>query len=117
MSDQVIYKIVSRREWTLAEERGVFSGSQVDLDDGYIHFSTSEQAAETAAKHFAGQDDLLLVAVSESKLGDSVRWEESRGGQLFPHLYGELMVGCVDDVQPLPLGENGNHVFPRFNEE
>ncbi len=114
MSNQVIYKIVSETQWKLAEEKGVFGGSQVDFEDGYIHFSTSEQVAETAAKHFAGQDDLLLVSVSEDKLGDSVRWEESRGGQLFPHFYGDLMVGSVDDVQKLSLDKDGNHIFPEF---
>lgn len=109
-----IYKIVSKSEWKAAEDKGVFIGAPIDLEDGYIHFSTGAQVQETAAKHFGGQEDLLLVAVSEDKLGDSVRWEESRGGQLFPHLYGELMVSLADDVCELPLDENGAHVFPEL---
>lgn len=112
MSQQLIYKIMSRSEWAAAEKAGVFVGSPVDMEDGYIHFSTAEQVAETAAKHFAGQEDLVLVIVSEDKLGDSVRWEASRGGQLFPHLYGELMVGVVDEVKEFPLGPDGVHIFP-----
>lgn len=111
MNQRLIYKIVSRTEWELAEEAGVFAGSPVDMEDGYIHFSSRDQVAETAAKHFAGRDDLLLVAVSEDKLGDSVRWEESRGGQLFPHLYGELLVSLVDEVSDFPLGPDGVHVL------
>ena len=114
MNDRMIYKIVSQSEWAAAEEAGRFLGSQVDLDDGYIHFSSREQVAETAAKHFAGQQDLLLVAVCEDKLGDSVRWEESRGGQLFPHLYSELLTTVVDFVVPLELDEQGVHVMPEL---
>lgn len=112
MSQRLIYKIVSRTEWAAAEDVGAFAGSAVDLEDGYIHFSTVDQVAETAAKHFSGQEDLLLVVVSEDKLGDSVRWEESRGGQLFPHLYGELPVGVVDEVSEFPLGPDGVHIMP-----
>jgi uncharacterized protein (DUF952 family) len=114
MSDRMIYKIVSKSEWGSAEAAGVFSGSAVDLEDGYIHFSSRDQVVETAAKHFAGQEDLLLVSVSEDKLGDSVRWEESRGGQLFPHLYGDLMTTVVDEVIDLAIDQDGNHQFPSW---
>lgn len=115
MANQVIYKIVSKAEWKEAVKNGVFRGAAIDLEDGYIHFSSAEQVEETAKKHFSGQSDLLLVTVSESKLGDSVRWEESRGGQLFPHLYSDLLVSIVDDVFELPLGDDDQHVFPERN--
>ena len=89
-----VYKIVPRREWE-ARGDGGFRGSEVDLRDGYIHFSTLAQLAETARRHFAGQTDLLLVAVSVSMLGDALRWERSRGGELFPHLYASLPDAAV----------------------
>lgn len=93
----LIYKIVPAALWRLAEERGVFTGSPVDAQDGYIHFSTAEQLTATAQKHFAGQHDLLLVTVDGEHL--DLRWEPSRGGQLFPHLYGELPMSAVRAVQ------------------
>jgi uncharacterized protein (DUF952 family) len=84
----------------------------VDRRDGFIHFSTGAQVAETASKHFAGQSDLLLVSVNATQLGDRLKWEPSRGGKLFPHLYGELEVAAVARVEPLLLGADGRHVFP-----
>lgn len=108
----LIYKICPRALWREAEGSGVFRGAPVDLADGYIHFSTAAQAVETAAKHFAGQDDLLLVAVEEARLGEALRYEPSRGGQLFPHLYGPLPLDAVAWVKPLPLGADGAHAFP-----
>ncbi|MBX3598766.1 MAG: DUF952 domain-containing protein [Rhizobiaceae bacterium] len=107
-----IYKIVPRDVWLKAEQAGVFEGSAVDLADGYIHFSTRAQVAETAAKHFAGQADLLLVAVDAQALGDRLRFEPSRGGDLFPHLYGKLDLAAVRGVEPLTLNSAGNHQFP-----
>ncbi len=107
-----IYKILPASEWRAAERAGAFHGSAVDLKDGYIHFSTAEQVRETAAKHFAGLDDLLLVAVDAQALGDALKWEPSRGGALFPHLYGELPVRLARRVEPLPLGGDGTHRFP-----
>jgi uncharacterized protein (DUF952 family) len=83
-----IYKIGSASLWRAAEKAGVFHGSEDDRRDGFIHFSTADQVEETAAKHFAGQADLLLIAVDSAKLGDALKWEPSRGGALFPHLYG-----------------------------
>lgn len=109
---QLIYKILTAAEWQAAERAGVFKGAGIDLADGYIHFSTAEQAAETAAKHFAGQGDLVLVAVDAERLGAAIRWEASRGGQLFPHLYGALAIADAAWVKPLPLGADGKHVFP-----
>ena len=113
-SDEVIYKIVTHGQWAAAETSGVFKGAPVDLADGYIHFSTAEQLAETAAKHFAGQDDLLLVAVDAPALGDSLVYEPSRGGKLFPHLYGDLPLTSVRSVEALPLSDRGQHQFPSF---
>lgn len=84
----------------------------MDRRDGFIHFSTGAQVAETASKHFAGQSDLLLVSVNATQLGDRLKWEPSRGGTLFPHLYGELEVTAVARVEPLLLGPDGRHVFP-----
>jgi uncharacterized protein (DUF952 family) len=105
-----IYKIVSAAEWRAAEAAGVFQGAAIDLADGYIHFSSAAQAEETAAKHFAGKDDLLLVAIDAEKLGDALKWEVSRGGALFPHLYAPLSLDAVTRVDPLPL-RDGRHDF------
>jgi len=108
----VIYKILPASLWREAEESGVFKGAAVDLQDGYIHFSTAEQVAETAAKHFAGQHDLVLLHVDADALGDALKWEPSRGGALFPHLYDNLHRMHVTRIDPLPLDDNGRHVFP-----
>lgn len=107
-----IYKIVPAGLWREAEADGVFRGAPVDRADGFIHFSTAAQVEETAAKHFAGQHDLLLLRLEPERLGSGLRWEPSRGGALFPHLYGDLPLDAVDDVQELPLGADGRHRFP-----
>jgi uncharacterized protein (DUF952 family) len=107
-----LYKIVPAALWREAERDGVFRGSEHDRRDGFIHFSTAEQVAETAAKHFAVQHDLLLIAVDRAALGDALRWEPSRGGALFPHLYGELALNTVMSVAALPLGPDGKHRVP-----
>jgi uncharacterized protein (DUF952 family) len=107
----LIYKIFRTDEWQALRREGVTSGAPVDLADGYIHFSTMEQAAETAAKHFAGQDGLMLVAVEAEALGEALKWEPSRGGALFPHLYRDLRLEDVHWAQPLPLAD-GVHQFP-----
>jgi len=109
---EFIYKICSKGAWDTAVDHGVFAGAPIDLEDGYIHFSSASQVAETAAKHFNGQDDLVLIALDASKLGSNLKWEPSRGGDLFPHLYGELRVGLAEWVKPLPVGADGRHVFP-----
>lgn len=111
MTDAV-YKIVPAELWREAERLGRFEGAPVDLRDGYIHFSTAAQAPETAARHFGGQHNLLIVAVEAAALGDALRWEVSRGGAAFPHLYGPLPLSAVIWAAPLPLGEDGAHVFP-----
>lgn len=108
----LIYKITDEAAWRQAEAAGVFRGAAIDLADGYIHFSTAEQARETAARHFAGRDGLLLVAVDAGRLGEALRYEVSRGGALFPHLYAELDLAAVVWAKPLPLGPDGAHVFP-----
>ena len=107
----LILKIVPRALWLEAEEIGVFAGAPVDRADGFIHFSTPEQAEETAARHFAGQRDLLLVAVDPARLGEALRWEVSRGGAKFPHLYAPLLLADVAWTKPLPLGPDGRHDF------
>lgn len=107
-----IYKILPAALWQEAQRIGTFGGAPVDLADGYIHFATAQQAAETAAKHFAGQRDLVLLQVEAGALGDALKWEVSRGGALFPHLYAELDVKHVSRADPLPLGADGHHLFP-----
>lgn len=112
-STPLIYKICPESLWREAEAEAAcaFTGAPVDLADGYIHFSTGPQARETAARHFAGQGDLLLIAVDPAKLGSALRYEPSRGGALFPHLYGPLDPRQVRWIAPLPLGPEG-HRFP-----
>ncbi len=107
-----IYKICPQELWDEAVARGRFDGAPVDLQDGYVHFSTEAQISETATRHFAGQAGLLLIAVDGNALGSALRWEPSRGGDLFPHLYGPLPVAAAFRVWPLPLGADGDHVFP-----
>jgi uncharacterized protein (DUF952 family) len=108
----LIYKICPETLWREAESCGVFAGAPIDLADGYIHFSTATQARETAKKHFAGQDGLLLIAIDDARLGEALRYEPSRGGALFPHLYATLDPKTVQWVQPLKMLVDGNHVFP-----
>jgi uncharacterized protein (DUF952 family) len=108
----LIYKICPEDLWHAAEPEGRFLGAPVDLADGFIHFSTAAQVEETAARHFAGLSDLLLVGVDAAALGPPLRWEPSRGGALFPHLYAPLPMSAVRMVVPLPLGPDGRHVFP-----
>lgn len=109
-----IYKICPAALWHEARSRGVFAGAPVDRADGYIHFSTAAQVRETAAKHFARQDDLMLLWVDAQALGDALKWEPSRGGALFPHLYGALDIRHVARAEKLPLGADGAHVFPEL---
>ena len=107
----LIYKIFRGPEWAALRENGATPGAPIDVADGYVHFSTASPAAETAAKHFAGEDDLFLIAVDADTLGADLKWEVSRGGAEFPHLYREMRLADVQWAQPLPL-ENGNHQFP-----
>jgi uncharacterized protein (DUF952 family) len=103
----LVYKILPRSAWDEAVAQGRFDGSPVDLADGYIHFSTAAQAQETAAKHFRDLSGLVVVAVAAADLGAALRWEPSRGGALFPHLYGPLDPALAKDVTEAPLGADG----------
>jgi uncharacterized protein (DUF952 family) len=107
---RILYKIISAAQWRAAEARGVFEGAAVDLTDGFIHLSTARQMRETAARHFAGQDGLLLVGFREEDL-PNLKWEPSRGGDLFPHVHGVIDTALAVSQDPLPL-ENGVHLFP-----
>lgn len=107
----LIYKIFRRPEWDALCANGQTDGAPIDLIDGYIHISTAAQVAETAAKHFTHEADLILVALEDAALGEALKWEPSRGGALFPHLYRPLTLADVVWDKPLPLGANG-HVFP-----
>jgi uncharacterized protein (DUF952 family) len=103
----LIYKVCAASEWRDATAVGAYRGSAVDLRDGFIHFSTSAQLAETLRRHFAGQCDLVLVAVDPDALGAQLRWEPSRGGDLFPHLYGDLPVSLAQQVTPTDVEVDG----------
>ncbi|MBY5353997.1 DUF952 domain-containing protein [Rhizobium leguminosarum] len=109
-----LYKIVTETLWQQARQSGIFHGAGIDLQDGFIHFSTAEQVKQTAALHFTGQSGLLLIAVDGSGLGDKLVFESSRGGDLFPHLYADLPLAAVLWEAPLPLDEAGAHVFPEL---
>ncbi len=111
----LIYKICPEALWREAERTGAFAGAPVDVRDGFIHLSTAAQVRETAAKHFGGQRDLLLIAVDEDALGPELRYERSRGGELFPHVYGSLPLSAVRWVKPLPLDADGRHVVPELS--
>lgn len=118
MQDLFAYKLLSEQEFAAWRDSGLFDGSAVDRADGYIHLSTRAQTAETAAKHFAGTDPLMLVMVDLAALGDTVRWEPSRGGALFPHVYGPIPASAIAGKSRLRLGDDGRHAFPAgFREE
>jgi uncharacterized protein (DUF952 family) len=112
MHNMMIYKILPESEWTAALAVGAFQGSGIDMADGYIHFSTAAQMVETAAKHFTARPNLILVAVDDTVLGDALKYEVSRGGALFPHLFRPLSVSEAIWAKPLPLDENSVHIFP-----
>ena len=107
----LIFKIFRTDEWAQLRRDGETQGAPIDVADGYVHFSTAQHAAETAAKHFAGEDGLMLLGIDVDRLGDDLKWEVSRGDQLFPHLYRVLRIEDVAWAQPLPL-LNGVHQFP-----
>ena len=107
----LIYKIFRKGEWAVLTNSGVTKGAPIDLADGFVHFSTAAQVAETAAKHFAQEDDLMLLALEADLLGPDLKWEPSRGGALFPHLYRGLYLDDIVWSKPLPK-VNGTHQFP-----
>jgi len=113
-SVRTIYKISSASAWREAERQGVYRGSADDKRDGFIHFSTATQVAETARRHFAGQSGLFLIAVDADALGAGLRWEPSRNGELFPHLYDELDIGAVTAVLDMPMRADGTHAIPEL---
>lgn len=108
----LIYKVATQAQWHDAIAAGVFAGAPVDVADGFIHFSSATQLAGTLERHFAGQSDLLLIAVDADALGAALRWEPSRGGELFPHLYAPLPIAAALKVHPIGLGADGRHVLP-----
>lgn len=103
----LIYKILSRAEWQAAQVAGQLDGSAVDLADGFIHLSAADQAQETAARYFVGQADLVLLGVETEALGEALKWEASRGGALFPHLYRPLLPSEVVSQRSLELDADG----------
>lgn len=109
---EIVYKIVTEDQWREALDKGVFDGAPVDLADGFIHFSTGAQVRETARRHFAGHADLLIIAFDSKALGAKLKFEPSRGGDLFPHLYAPLDPALALSVAPLPIGDDGTHRFP-----
>jgi uncharacterized protein (DUF952 family) len=109
---RTVYKIATRAEWERAQAAGLYHGSRDDVRDGFIHFSTAAQARATAAKFFSGKGDLVLAAIDADRLAMALRWEPSRGGELFPHLYGVLDMRAVVWTKPLPPGQDGGHIFP-----
>jgi uncharacterized protein (DUF952 family) len=111
MSDNFIYKIEDAAVWADAQESGAYTGSALDLADGFIHLSAAHQVRETAAKWFGGRVGLVLVGVDAQALGGALKWEASRGGALFPHLYNPLPMSAVRNVVPMPINEAGVHVF------
>jgi len=111
-TDPLIYKISPREDWEQARSAGIFTGAPIDLADGYIHFSTRAQVAETAAKHFTAKKDLILAAIDTTTLGDALKFEVSRNNDQFPHLYAELSMDSVVWSRPILLDENNIHILP-----
>ena len=114
--EKIIYKICPTLAWHKAIKAGVYAGSSDDQRDGFIHFSCADQLAGTLAKHYVGQSDLLLIAIGNDRLGDDLKWETSRGGQLFPHLYATLDPSIALSAQHIELGPHG-HVIPDLREQ
>jgi len=114
MSDRpaIAYKVLTADQMTALEADGTFAGAPIDIADGYVHLSTADQLDETVAKHFAGQDDLHVAAVDLAVLDEAIRWEPSRGGALFPHIYAPLPLSAVIAYGPLERGENGKVKLP-----
>jgi uncharacterized protein (DUF952 family) len=117
MEQRLIYHMCRQAEWAAAEAAGTYRGSSQDAADGFIHFSTAGQIRESARKHRAGQADLVVVTVDATRVGAALRWEPSRAGALFPHLYGALPLGAVVRVDPLPLSPDGLHLFPKLQDD
>lgn len=112
-----IYHLSRRADWDRAKAAGAYAGSREDTADGFLHFSMASQVAGSAAKHRRGEHGLVLLEVDSAALGESLKWEPARGGELFPHLYGPLPVSAVTKEFDLPLGDDGLHVFPTMKAE
>ncbi len=112
---KIVYKICDQKLWSDAEKAGVFNGAEIDLADGFIHFSTFDQVASTLAKHFVGRQDLLLIAVDAEALGEKIVYEEARGGILFPHLYQPLLLDHVLWSKPIEISDDGQHIIPELD--
>ena len=112
MSKRLIYHMCKCRDWQKADASGLYQGSVDDRVDGFLHFSTAQQVAESAARHRKNVADLLLITVDANDLGPSLKWELSRSDQLFPHLYASLVIEAVVEVIKLPIGKDGRFVFP-----
>lgn len=112
MPARLIYHLARRADFERAAAQASYPGAREDTADGFMHFSTGTQVSESAARHRAGETDLMLVAVDPDRLGAALRWEPARGGELFPHLYGALPLSAVVWAEPLPLGADGRHRFP-----
>lgn len=110
----IIYHMADDKDWQAAKASGAYLGTANDKADGFIHFSTRETVIESAAKHRAGVDNLVLIRVRAELLGEALKWEPARGGVLFPHLYGVLETAFVHREDPLPLGSDGLHIFPEL---
>ena len=110
--DTIAYKILTKQQMDVLEHQGEFAGAPIDLADGYVHLSTAAQAAETLDKHFAGQSDLWIAAVDLEAMGDAVKWEESRGGALFPHLYAPMSLSTVIAYGPVDYEPDGSLKLP-----
>lgn len=113
----MIYHLAKNAAWEASRDSGHYWGAEADRADGFLHFSTASQIEESAWKHRRGETDLVLLRVDESRLGSDLVWEPSRGGALFPHLYGSLPRDAVVAVDPLPVGEDGRHVFPSLEDD
>jgi uncharacterized protein (DUF952 family) len=111
---QIIYHLARQADLARAQEQGAYLGSDVDRADGFLHFSTAAQIKESAAKHRAGETGLVLLAVDADALGDTLRWEKSRGGALFPHVYGAVDLALIIRTAELPLDASGLHRFPEW---
>ena len=110
--NQRLYKILSGTEWQQVHSDQALAGFGIDLTDGFIHLSSAGQVKETVQRYFSGRDDLMLVSIDGSFLGESLRWEESRGGAACPHVYGVIPMEAILKAEPLPLGSDGEHQFP-----
>ena len=113
---KIIYKICPAPEWAQAIAAKTYQGSRDDIRDGFIHFSCADQLTGTLAKHFAGQSDLVLISLRADDLGEKLKWEALRGGQLFPHLYEALDPSLALKTQAIQLGDNG-HILPDLGNE